>query len=62
MELFQIYANILSKIIRPLGAVTKNSINTKMTISQEPLVKIDPTLCQNVSCMKPFEFFAIWHS
>ena len=37
----------------PSGAVTKNSINTKM-ISQEPLVEIDPTLCQNVSGMKPF--------
>ena len=38
----------------PSGVVIKNSINTKMTISQEPLVEIDPTLCQNVSCMKPF--------
>ena len=28
----------------------------KMTISQEPLVEIDPALCQNVSCMKPFDF------
>ena len=36
------------------GAVTKNSTNTKMTISSEPLDEIDPTLCQNVSCMKPF--------
>ena len=27
-----------------------------MTISQEPLNEIDPTLCQNVSCMKPFDF------
>ena len=26
------------------GAVTKNSINSKMTVSQEPLVEIDPTL------------------
>ena len=26
------------------GAVTKNNINTKMTISLEPLVEIDPTL------------------
>ena len=34
----------------PPGAVTKNSIHTKMTISQEPLVEIDPVLCQNVSC------------
>ena len=45
----------------PLGAITKDSINTKMQISQEPLVGIDPTLCQNVSCIK-FLFFAIWHS
>ena len=36
------------------GAVTKNSINTKMTMSQEPLDEIDPSLCWNVSCMKPF--------
>ena len=41
----------------PQGSVTKNSINTKMTISQDPLVEIDPTLCQNVSCMKPLYFF-----
>ena len=41
----------------PPGTVTKNSINTKMTISQDPLVEIDPTLCQNVSCMKPLYFF-----
>ena len=37
----------------PPGAVAKSSINTKMTMSQEPLVETDPTLCQNVSCMKP---------
>ena len=43
--------------IWPLEAVTKNSINMKMTISQEPLVEIDPSLCQNVSCTKPFFFF-----
>ena len=36
------------------GAVTKHSINTKMTISQESLVEINPNLCQNVSCVKPF--------
>ena len=30
----------------------QNSIKTKMTISQDPLVEIDPTFCQNVSCMK----------
>ena len=29
------------------------SINMKMTISQDPLVEIDPALCQNVSCMNP---------
>ena len=33
------------------GSVTKN--NTKMTISQEPLVEISPNLCLNVSCGKP---------
>ena len=27
----------------PPGTVTKNSINTKMTISQDPLVEIDPS-------------------
>ena len=37
--------------------VTKNSINTKMTISQEPLVEIDPTLFHDISNMKPFFFF-----
>ena len=40
----------------PPGTVTKNSTNTKMTISQDPLVEIGPTLCQNVSCIKPFYF------
>ena len=40
----------------PPGTVTKNSMNTKMTISQNLLVEIDPTLCQNVSCMKPLYF------
>ena len=35
----------------PPGTVTKNSINMKMTISQDPLVEIDPALCQNVSYM-----------
>ena len=39
------------------GTVTKNSINRKVTISQDPLVEIDPTLCQNVSCMKPLYVF-----
>ena len=37
----------------PPGTVTKSSINTKMTISQDPLLEIDPTLCQNVYCMNP---------
>ena len=41
----------------PPGTVTKYSINTKMTISYEPLVEIDPSLCQNVSCMNPLYFF-----
>ena len=41
----------------PPGTVTKNSINTKMTISKDPLVEIDPSLCQNVSCMNPLYFF-----
>ena len=36
------------------GAVTKNSTNTKMIISKEPLDETDPSLCQNVCCMKPF--------
>ena len=38
----------------PPGAITKDSINTKMTISQESLDEIDPALCQNVSCVKLF--------
>ena len=46
----------------PPGTVTKNSINKKMIISQDPLVEIDPTLCQNVSCMNPLYFFAVWDS
>ena len=44
------------------GTVTKNSINTKMTISQDPLVEIGPSLCQKVSCMNPLYFFAVWDS
>ena len=36
------------------GPLLKKSIHTKMTISQEPLIEIDPTLCQNVSCLKLF--------
>ena len=37
--------------------VIKKGINMKMTIFQEALIKIGPTLCLNVSCMKPFRFF-----
>ena len=41
-----------------------------MTISLDPLVEIDSSLCQNVSCMNPlyflffffFFFFAVWDS
>ena len=33
----------------PPATVTKYSINMKMTISLDPLVEIDPSLCQNVS-------------
>ena len=44
----------------PLGTVTKNSINTKMTISEDPLVEIDPSLCQNCSCMSQLYFFTVW--
>ena len=34
-----------------------------MIISQDPLVEIDPTLCQNVSCTNLFYFFfAVWDS
>ena len=46
----------------PPGTVTKNSINMKMTLSSDPLVEIDPSLCQNVSCMNPLYFFAVWDS
>ena len=46
----------------PPWTVTKNSINTKMTISEEPLVEIDPSLCQKFSCMNPLYFFAVWDS
>ena len=42
----------------PPGTVTKNSKNTKMTISEDPLVEIDPSLCQNVSCMSLLYFFS----
>ena len=43
----------------PPGTVTKNSINTKMTISEDPLDEIDPTLCQNVSCIQPLFFCSL---
>ena len=33
-----------------------------MTVSQDPLVEIDPTFGQNVSCMNPLYFFAVWDS
>ena len=46
----------------PPETVTKNSINTKMTISHNPLVEIDPFLCQNVSCMNSLYCFAVWGS
>ena len=46
----------------PPGTGTKNSINTKMTISSDPMVEIDPSLRQNVSCMNPLYFFAVWDS
>ena len=44
------------------GTVTKNSINTKLTVSEDALVEIDPALFQNVSCMNPLYFFAVWDS
>ena len=46
----------------PPGVVTKNSINTKMTISFDSLVEIDPSLCQNVSYMNPLYVLAVWDS
>ena len=48
--------------IWPPGTVTKNSINTKMAISYDPLVEIDPSLCRNVSCMNPLNFIVVWDS
>ena len=41
----------------PPQTVTTNSINTKMTMSEDPLVEIGPALCQNVSCTNPLNFF-----
>ena len=46
----------------PPQSVTKNSINTRMPISQDPLVEIDLSLCQNVYCMNLLYFFAVWDS
>ena len=43
----------------PPGTVTKNSINTKMIISQGPLVEIDPSLFYNDSCMDPLYIFTV---
>ena len=40
-----------------MASVTKNRINMKMNISQEPLIENDPALCQNYFCMKTFRFF-----
>ena len=39
------------------GTGNNNSTNTKMTVSQEPLDEIDPSLCQNVSCIGRFVLF-----
>ena len=71
IDLFQNLTKIYLSRLLP-GAITKNSINTKMTISQEPLVETDPALCQNVSSMKLFcttnfgirncEVYIIWAS
>ena len=36
------------------GAVTKDCKTMKMTVSQKSLIEIEPTLCQNVFCMKLF--------
>ena len=41
----------------PPGTVTKNSMNTKMTISQDPLVEIDPFLYQNIFLYESIVFF-----
>ena len=43
----------------PPGTVNEKSINTKMTISQDPLEEIYPSLCQSVSCMNPLYFFTV---
>ena len=41
----------------PPEAVTKNSKNTKMTISQKSVIGVRPSLFQNDPCIKPFGFF-----
>ena len=47
----------------PPGTVTKNSINTKMTISQDPLVEIDPTFGPECFLYKSvIFFFVVWDS
>ena len=33
-----------------------------MKLGRYALVEIDPSLCQNVSCMNPLYFFAVWDS
>ena len=38
------------------------SVNTRMPISQDPLVEIDLSLCHNVSCMNLLYFLAVWDS
>ena len=40
----------------PPGAVTKNSMNTKMTISKEPLVEIDPFCARMFLVWSHFDF------
>ena len=46
----------------PPGTVTKNSINMKMTISQDPLVEIDPIFWQECFLYESVLFFAVWDS
>ena len=41
----------------PPGTVTKNSINTKNDNILRTIDEIDPSLCQNVSCMNLLYFF-----
>ena len=46
----------------PPGSVIKNSINTKMTISQDPLVEIHPTFARMFLVRSRCIFFAVWDS